>query len=175
MAFIKKNLNLLANGAAALFSLLALICMAGSGITYKVSKSGSTYKSTTNVFNVMTHGGNDGAEFGLILALIFVIMLILAAAALIILPLVGKDLPFLKWVALACAGVAFITFILFLSTKAMYVGYCVRNAGGLIERSDFKEYHLGGGAFFAAVFSFLAAGCFALPTIFGKVEKIEKM
>lgn len=167
MEFIKKNLNLLANGAAAFFSLIALICMAGSGLT---AKSGS-YKMTESCFGIIS----DGYGAGLVVCLIIVILLILAAAALIVLPIMGKDLAWLKWVALGCAALAFLAFILFLSTKSIYVGQMARDLGVSRSniRSSAKGTHVGGGAVFAAIFSLFAAGCFALPTILGCCKKAK--
>ena len=156
MKFVKKFLQPLSLGLAALFGLLVLVFMSGAGY---VIKSGN-YRYSLTVYECMTHNGGDGSEFGLILALIFTILCIVIAFVLAAVALLGKELSFAKWLQLGAAVLALVCVILFFLTASMVKNYTGVNTGGL-----------GIGAIFAALLSLFNVCLFALVPVLGMMKK----
>ena len=156
MKFVKKFLQPLSLGLAALFGLLVLVFMSGAGY---VIKSGN-YRYSLTVYECMTHNGGDGSEFGLILALVFTILCIVIALVLAAMALLGKELSFAKWLQLGAAVLALVCVILFFLTASMVKNYTGVNTGGL-----------GIGAIFAALLSLFNVCLFALVPVLGMMKK----
>ena len=152
MEFIKKNLQPLSLGIAALFSLLVLVFMSLAGYVWG--------NASLTVYECMTHNGGDGSEFGLILALIFTIICLVVAFALAAMALLGKELSFAKWLQLGAAVLALVAGILFFCTVSMVESDAILSVG-----------KLGVGAILAGIFSILNVLLFACAPVMELIKK----
>ena len=152
MDFVKKNLQPLSLGIAALFSLLVLVFMSLAGYVWG--------NASLTVYECMTHNGGDGSEFGLILALIFTIICLVVAFALAAMALLGKELSFAKWLQLGAAVLALVAGILFFCTVSMVESDAILNVG-----------KLGVGAILAGIFSILNVVLFACAPVMELIKK----
>ncbi len=134
---MKKFLDEILLGCAAFFAVLTLILMNAPGLT--ASAFGLTAKSS--VYDLLSVNGD--ATVGLIFALIFVILVLVASACLLVLKLLKIKFDFAGIAAFAAAVLSLVAGILYFSTK------------GLVGASGAS---LGVGAVFCAIFSLINAG-----------------
>ena len=135
---MKKYLDEILLGCAAFFAALTLILMNAPGLT----ASGWGITVTASVYDLV--GNNGDTTVGLVFAVIFVVLCLVAAACLLVLKLIKFKFSLSGIVALAAAVLSLIAGILYFCTK------------GLVGSSA----SLGAGAVFCGIFSLLNAGVF---------------
>ena len=143
---MKKYLDYILLGVAALFSLLIFVWMALPALKETL------FDTTINGYKAMEEAG------GLVVAFIFMILVFLVAACLCTLALLkflGKskfELPFAHFIALGAAVLALVAMVLFFLVEPMY-----------FDGSTYDNVKLGAGAVLCAISALLSAaglGCF---------------
>ena len=145
---MKKYLEEILLGCAAFLSALTLILMNAPGLT----ASGFGVTVTASVYDLV--GNNGDTTVGLVFAVIFVVLALVAAVCLLVLKLIKFKFGYAGIVALAVAALSLIAGILYFCTK------------GLVGSSA----SLGAGAVLCGIFSLLSAGVLG----FYGVTKLKK-
>lgn len=145
---MKKYLEEILLGCAAFLSALTLILMNAPGLT--ASGLGLTFQAS--VYYLV--GNNGDTTVGLVFAVIFVVLALVAAVCLLVLKLIKFKFGYAGIVALAVAALSLIAGILYFCTK------------GLVGSSA----SLGAGAVLCGIFSLLSAGVLG----FYGVTKLKK-
>lgn len=139
---MKKYLDEILLGCAAFFAALTLILMNAPGLTGSADFVIAKVTYNPSVYDLV--GNNGDTTVGLVFAVIFVVLCLVAAACLLVLKLIKFKFSLSGIVALAAAVLSLIAGILYFCTK------------GLVGSSA----SLGAGAVFCGIFSLLNAGVF---------------
>ena len=147
---MKKYLEEILLGCAAFLSALTLILMNAPGLT--ASGFGITFQPS--VYDLVGNNSSGDPTVGLVFAVIFVVLALVAAVCLLVLKLIKFKFGYAGIVALAVAALSLIAGILYFCTK------------GLVGSSA----SLGAGAVLCGIFSLLNAGVLG----FYGVTKLKK-
>ena len=134
---MKKHLDLIVLGCSALFSVVVLLMMLATGVSLTIPYVGTT---TWSVYDLLNFG--DTTRVGIVLALVFTILSLLAAIVLLCIKAFKVKCKFAWIVALIVALLALVSGILFFCAKS------------LVDANDFD---LGIGSIFCGIFSLLNA------------------
>lgn len=159
--------------AAGLLLLAFIFTLAFPGVI-QVFKTGSTTTTTPFAGGQCIFGGGDmslKATWVGIISFIFVILALLATAALIILPLL-KITALDKYATLITYAVAALVFLTGIFTFCIVPAFCGANGVEGIKTSYSTGYFaIGGGWFFAGIFYILSALSSVAPSILPKFIK----
>ncbi|MBO4594560.1 MAG: hypothetical protein J5697_02520 [Clostridia bacterium] len=139
---MKKHLDLIVLGCSALFSVVVLLMMLATGMKSTVPVLGS---ATWSVYDLMNFG--DTTRVGIVLALVFTILSLLAAIVLLCVKAFKVKCKFAWIVALIVALLALVSGILFFCAKSLVV----------TDDYPLVTFNLGIGAVFCGIFSLLNA------------------
>ena len=140
---MKKHLDLIVLGCSALFSVVVLLMMLATGIKMTDTVVGTA--TTWSVYDLMNFG--DTTRVGIVLALVFTILSLLAAIVLLCVKAFKVKCKFAWIVALIVALLALVSGILF---------FCMKSLVG-VNDSALLKYSLGIGTVFCGIFSLLNA------------------
>ena len=135
----KSNLSYVVLGSGVLLSTLVLIFMTLTGVNYDVLIG----KAQFSVYELLSYG--DKTRIGMVFILIFVIIALVSAIAIIALNFLNVKFKFDGWFSLLAAVLSLVTGIMF---------FCVK---GLIGESDNGLVSLGVGAVLCGIVSILNA------------------
>ena len=136
-------MDLVVLGCSALFSVVVLLMMLATGVKATDTVLGSA--TTWSVYNLMNFG--DTTRVGIVLALVFTILSLIAAIVLLCVKAFKVKCKFAWIVALIVALLALVSGILFFGAKSL-IG---------VNDSALLKYGLGIGSVFCGIFSLLNA------------------